>query len=83
MNFKKEASSRDKLSNKKKIYICNEDPQRIFGDEMSYFLTLFGSYLPQTTWYGAENFITASSLHPQHILEISCDLNVPGLRSIF
>jgi hypothetical protein len=38
MNFKKEAtrgaSPRDKLSNKKKIYIYDEGPQRIFGDEM-------------------------------------------------
>jgi hypothetical protein len=44
MNLKKRAtrgaSPRDKLSNKKKIYIYNEDLQRNFGDEMSHVLTL-------------------------------------------
>ena len=33
--------------------------------------------------YRAENFITASSLQPQDMLQISAHLNVPGLRSIF
>ncbi len=51
--------------------------------KMSYIRPLFGSYLCQTSEYRAENFTTASPLQPQHMLQISAHLNVPGLRSIF
>ena len=87
VNLKKRAtrsaSPRDKLSNKKQNCIYNEGPWRFFGAKMTYFWPLFCSYLRQMSGYGAENFITASSLQPQHMLQISAHLYVPGLRSIF
>ena len=87
VNLKKRATRsagpRNKLSNKKKNCIYNEGPWRFFGAKMTYFWPLFCSYLRQMLGYGAENFITASSLQPQHMLQISAHLYVPGLRSIF
>ena len=44
---------------------------------------MFGSYLYQTSGYRAGTFIAASSLQPQHILQISAHLSVPQRRSIF
>jgi hypothetical protein len=50
---------------------------------ISYFWSLFGKYLSQMSWYRAEIFTAGSLLQLQHILKISYDLNVSGLRSIF
>ena len=68
---------------KKKLNILKEAGQRKMDCQMSYFWPLFGSYLCQTSGYRAENFITASSLQPHHMLQVSAHSNVPGLRSIF
>jgi len=67
----------------KKNCIYNEGLWRIFGDKMTYFWPLFCSYLRQMSGYRAENFTIASSLQYQHMLQISAQLYVPGLRSIF
>jgi len=87
MNFKKRASRwaspSDKLSNKKKIWLHLVLGGTDTRDEMTYFWPVLCSYLRPTLRYQAENFTTASSLQPQHMLKISARPDVPRLRSTF